>query len=310
MDATQLPVIAVVGPTGTGKSDLAIALARNLNGEIVNSDALQFYRGMDIGTAKLSPDERGGIEHHLMDIMSVREEASVAEFQIQARECFEAIRAKGRVPVMVGGSGLYVRAALDVIDFPPTDPQVRARLEAEVQAHGDGELRRRLAEVDPMSAARNLDQRRAIRALEVFEISGRAFSSYMPQRQYFQPAVQIGLNYERSALHETLEARVHTMDSKGLAQEVEGLLDSGLREGKTASRAIGYQQYIDFLDGKIGRAEAIEQTVVATRKFARRQITWFNADERVAWLDPTKPGLLEQAVTLVLESQRTIAASE
>ncbi|MFY9679621.1 tRNA (adenosine(37)-N6)-dimethylallyltransferase MiaA [Glutamicibacter protophormiae] len=310
MDATQLPVIAVVGPTGTGKSDLAIALARNLNGEIVNSDALQFYRGMDIGTAKLSPDERGGIEHHLMDIMSVREEASVAEFQIQARECFEAIRAKGRVPVMVGGSGLYVRAALDVIDFPPTDPQVRARLEAEVQAHGDGELRRRLAEVDPMSAARNLDQRRAIRALEVFEISGRAFSSYMPQRQYFQPAVQIGLNYERSALHATLEARVHTMDSKGLAQEVEGLLDSGLREGKTASRAIGYQQYIDFLDGKIGRAEAIEQTVVATRKFARRQITWFNADERVAWLDPTKPGLLEQAVALVLESQRTIAASE
>ncbi|WP_417372827.1 tRNA (adenosine(37)-N6)-dimethylallyltransferase MiaA [Glutamicibacter protophormiae] len=310
MDATQLPVIAVVGPTGTGKSDLAIALARNLNGEIVNSDALQFYRGMDIGTAKLSPDERGGIEHHLMDIMSVREEASVAEFQIQARECFEAIRAKGRVPVMVGGSGLYVRAALDVIDFPPTDPQVRARLEAEVQGHGDGEVRRRLAEVDPVSAARNLDQRRAIRALEVFEISGRAFSSYMPQRQYFQPAVQIGLNYERSALHATLEARVHTMDSKGLAQEVEGLLDSGLREGKTASRAIGYQQYIDFLDGKIGRAEAIEQTVVATRKFARRQITWFNADERVAWLDPTKPGLLEQAVALVLESQRTIAASE
>lgn len=310
MDATQLPVIAVVGPTGTGKSDLAIALARNLNGEIVNSDALQFYRGMDIGTAKLSPDERGGIEHHLMDIMSVREEASVAEFQIQARECFEAIRAKGRVPVMVGGSGLYVRAALDVIDFPPTDPQVRARLEAEVQAHGGGEVRRRLAEVDPMSAARNLDQRRAIRALEVFEISGRAFSSYMPQRQYFQPAVQIGLNYERSALHATLEARVHTMDSKGLAQEVEGLLDSGLREGKTASRAIGYQQYIDFLDGKIGRAEAIDQTVVATRKFARRQITWFNADERVAWLDPTKPGLLEQAVALVLESQRTIAPSE
>ncbi|WPR65828.1 tRNA (adenosine(37)-N6)-dimethylallyltransferase MiaA [Glutamicibacter protophormiae] len=310
MDATQLPVIAVVGPTGTGKSDLAIALARNLNGEIVNSDALQFYRGMDIGTAKLSPGERGGIEHHLMDIMSVREEASVAEFQIQARECFEAIRAKGRVPVMVGGSGLYVRAALDVIDFPPTDPQVRARLEAEVQAHGDGEVRRRLAEVDPVSAARNLDQRRAIRALEVFEISGRAFSSYMPQRQYFQPAVQIGLNYERSALHATLEARVHTMDSKGLAQEVEGLLDSGLREGKTASRAIGYQQYIDFLDGKIGRAEAIDQTVVATRKFARRQITWFNADERVAWLDPTKPGLLEQAVALVLESQRTIAPSE
>lgn len=304
MEATHLPVIAVVGPTGTGKSDLAIALAQNLNGEIVNSDALQFYRGMDIGTAKLAVDERGGIEHHLMDIMSVREEASVATFQAQARERFEAIRAKGKVPVMVGGSGLYVRAALDVIDFPPTDPQVRARLEAEVKAHGDGEVRRRLAEVDPVSAARNLDQRRAIRALEVYVISGRAFSSYMPQRQYFQPAVQIGLNYERSALHEALEARVHKMDSKGLAQEVAGLLDSGLREGKTASRAIGYQQYIDFLDGKIERAEAIEQTVVATRKFARRQITWFNADERVSWLDPTKPGLLDQALELVARTQR------
>jgi tRNA dimethylallyltransferase len=299
MTNSNLPVIAVVGPTGTGKSDLAISLAQELGGEIVNSDALQFYRGMDIGTAKLPINERGGIAHHLLDTMSIREEASVAAFQAQAREQFAQIRARGKVPVMVGGSGLYVRAALDVIDFPPTDPDTRRRLEAEVEAEGDGSLRRRLAEVDPVSAGRNLDLRRAIRALEVYEISGRAFSSFMPQREYFAPAIQIGLNYERHALHAALENRVHKMDSMGLAEEVAGLLEQGLREGKTASRAIGYQQYIDYLDSQITRAEAIEQTVIATRKFARRQITWFNADARVSWLDPTEPDLLEKALKIV-----------
>ncbi|WP_417367485.1 tRNA (adenosine(37)-N6)-dimethylallyltransferase MiaA [Glutamicibacter arilaitensis] len=299
MTNSNLPVIAVVGPTGTGKSDLAISLAQELGGEIVNSDALQFYRGMDIGTAKLPINERGGIAHHLLDTMSIREEASVAAFQAQAREQFAQIRARGKVPVMVGGSGLYVRAALDVIDFPPTDPDTRRRLEAEVEAEGDGNLRRRLAEVDPVSAGRNLDLRRAIRALEVYEISGRAFSSFMPQREYFAPAIQIGLNYERQALHAALERRVHKMDSMGLAEEVARLLEQGLREGKTASRAIGYQQYIDYLDSQITRAEAIEQTVIATRKFARRQITWFNADERVSWLDPTEPDLLEKALKII-----------
>jgi len=299
MTDTHLPVIAIVGPTGTGKSDLAIALAQQLGGEIVNSDALQFYRGMDIGTAKLPVSERGGIEHHLMDTLSIAEEASVATFQEEAREQFAQIRARCKVPIMVGGSGLYVRAALDVIDFPPTDPGIRKKLEAEVQEKGDGDLRRRLAEVDPVSAERNLDLRRAIRALEVHEISARPFSSYMPQREYIAPALQLGLNYDRSALHEALEARVHTMDAMGLAEEVAGLLELGLREGKTASRAIGYQQYTDYLDGKITRAEAITQTVVATRKFARRQITWFNADPRVKWLDPTEPDLIGKALALI-----------
>lgn len=299
MTSSQLPVITIVGPTGTGKSDLAIALAQKLGGEVVNSDALQFYRGMNIGTAKLAPGERGGIEHHLLDIMNVRDEASVAQFQAQAREHFEQIRAHGKVPVMVGGSGLYVRAALDVIDFPPTDRQVRDRLEAEVQEHGDGQVRRRLAEVDPISAARNLDTRRAIRALEVFEISGRAFSSFMPNREYFQPGLQIGLNYERAALHETLAERVRKMDRMGFAEEVAELLGKGLREGKTASRAIGYQQYSDYLDGKMSRADAIEATIIATRKFARRQLTWFNADPRVNWLNPKEPGLLDKALALL-----------
>ncbi len=170
-----LPVIAVIGPTGTGKSDLSIALAQELGGEIVNADALQFYRGMDIGTAKLPVHERGGIPHHLLDIMDVHEEASVARFQADARAAFAGIRSRGAVPILVGGSGLYVRAALDEIDFPPTDPEVRRRLEAEVSEHGPGPLARRLAEVDPASAARNLDERRMVRALEVFEISGKPF---------------------------------------------------------------------------------------------------------------------------------------
>lgn len=306
MNSTQLPVISIVGPTGTGKSDLAIALAQELGGEIVNSDALQFYRGMNIGTAKLAEAERGGIAHHLLDIMNIREEASVAQFQAQARDHFDQIRSHGKVPIMVGGSGLYVRAALDVIDFPPTDRAVRDRLEAEVQEHGDGELRRRLAQVDPVSADRNLDTRRAVRALEVFEISGRPFSSYMPNREYFQPAMQIGLNYERPALHETLAERVRKMDRMGLAEEVAELLGHGLREGKTAARAIGYQQYTDYLDGKIDRGQAIEDTIVATRKFARRQLTWFNADPRVHWLNPKEPGLLGKAQQLLRPSDPTI----
>ncbi|WP_418908822.1 tRNA (adenosine(37)-N6)-dimethylallyltransferase MiaA [Glutamicibacter endophyticus] len=289
---SSLPILAIVGPTGTGKSDLAIALAQELGGEIVNADALQFYRGMDIGTAKLAPNERGGIDHHLLDIMDIREEASVAQFQAQARERFEVIRAHGKVPILVGGSGLYVRAALDVIDFPPTNPEVRNQIEAQMAAAGESDLRRELTEVDPISAARNLDVRRVIRALEVYRISGRAFSSYMPDREYMQPTIQLGLNFERAALHERLASRVKRMDGMGLAEEVAGLLERGLREGKTASRAIGYQQYTDYLDGKIDRAQAIEQTVVATRKFARRQITWFTADPRVTWFDPTRAGML------------------
>ena len=248
-----LPVIAVIGPTGTGKSDLSIALARELGGEIVNADALQFYRGMDIGTAKLSVAERAGIPHHLLDIMDVREEASVARFQADARRTFDEIRSRGAVPILVGGSGLYVRAALDEIDFPPTDPEVRQRLELEAREHGPGPLARRLAAVDPASAARNLDERRMIRALEVYEISGKPFSSFMPEREYHAPAVQIGLNLDRALLHQRLELRVAKMQELGLLDEVRRLDAAGLREGKTASRAIGYAQFLAVLDGTMER---------------------------------------------------------
>lgn len=298
----HLPILAILGPTGTGKSDLSIALAQELGGEIVNADALQFYRGMDIGTAKLPLAERGSIPHHLLDIMDVGEEASVARFQSTARETFADIRSRGRVPILVGGSGLYVRAALDEIDFPPTDPAVRARLEAEVQTVGIGPLAQRLAEVDPESAARNLDERRLVRALEVYEISGKPFSSYMPQRRYHAPAVQIGLNIDRSLLHQRLAQRVQNMVDLGLLNEVRRLDGLGLREGKTASRAIGYAQFLAVLDGTMSMKDATEKTVIATRQFARRQVTWFGADDRVNWFDPTEADLLPRVLDRIRNS--------
>ncbi|MET0872459.1 MAG: tRNA (adenosine(37)-N6)-dimethylallyltransferase MiaA [Paeniglutamicibacter terrestris] len=298
----HLPILAILGPTGTGKSDLSIALAQELGGEIVNADALQFYRGMDIGTAKLPLAERGSIPHQLLDIMDVGEEASVARFQSSARETFADIRSRDRVPILVGGSGLYVRAALDEIDFPPTDPAVRARLEAEVQSVGIGPLAQRLAEVDPDSAARNLDERRLVRALEVYEISGKPFSSYMPQRRYHAPAVQIGLNIDRSLLHQRLAQRVDKMVDLGLLDEVRRLDGQGLREGKTASRAIGYAQFLAVLDGTMSMKDATEKTVIATRQFARRQVTWFGADDRVNWFDPTEADLLPRVLDRIRNS--------
>ncbi|GAA1358950.1 tRNA (adenosine(37)-N6)-dimethylallyltransferase MiaA [Arthrobacter rhombi] len=284
------PLIAVVGPTGTGKSDTAIQLAQHFDGEIVNADALQFYRGMDIGTAKLGVHERGGIRHHLLDIMDIGEEASVATFQHQAREAISGIQERGRLPILVGGSGLYVRAAVDELEFPPTDPPTRRRLEAEAGEHGTAGLQERLAAVDPVSAARGLDVRRLIRAVEVYEITGRPFSSYMPQRNYVQPTLQIGLDLERPLLHERLERRVERMYAAGLLEEVRELAVRGLRETKTAARAIGYSQFLEVIDGISTVEQAIESTVVATRRFARRQITWFRADPRVAWFDPSVPG--------------------
>ncbi len=282
------PIVAVVGPTGTGKSDLAVALARAVDGEIVNADSMQFYRGMDIGTAKLPIDERGGIPHHLLDILEVRDEASVADFQTAARNQFDDIRGRGRVPILVGGSGLYVRAALDVLEFPGTDPSVRRRLENDLADRGRGALLDRLKEVDPESAPRIKDDRRLIRALEVQEVTGRRFSSYMPRREYIQPALQIGLDGDRAVLHDRLAARVHTMVDRGFVDEVERLDGEGLRDGRTASRALGYAQIIQVLDGEKSLDEAIEETIVATRQFARRQTTWFRADPRIHWLNFTE----------------------
>lgn len=290
------PVLAVVGPTGTGKSELALDLAERLGGEVVNTDALQFYRGMDIGTAKVPVAERRGIPHHLLDVLEVTEEASVARFQVQVRTVIEDIQSRGRRPVLVGGSGLYVRAALDELEFPPTDPEVRARFEALGEALGLEGLRAELARVDPVSAARLGDARRMVRALEVHHLTGRTFTSYMPQRTYLRPTVQIGLDLDRTVLHERLHARVLAMAEAGLLQEVRALDAAGLRHGRTASRAIGYAQFLGVLDGEASLQEAVEGTTTATRRFARRQLTWFRADPRVRWFNAAAPALAEEVL--------------
>ena len=292
------PVIAVVGPTGSGKSDLAVSLALELDGEVINADAMQFYRGMDIGTAKITVAERRGVPHHLLDIMDVTEEASVSDFQHRAREVIADIHARGKRAILAGGSGLYVRAAVDVLEFPGTDPALRRRLEAELEAEGTAALLTKLRDVDPVSAGRLSDDRRIIRALEVHQLTGRPFSSFMPGREYFQPAVQVGLAVDRLELHDRLARRVHAMVDAGLVAEVRRLDGLGLRRGKTASRALGYSQFLEVLDGKATIAEAAEATIVATRQFARRQLTWFRADPRVTWLDWKDPSLLSQAAAL------------
>jgi tRNA dimethylallyltransferase len=294
---TSEPVIAVVGATGTGKSDLALDLAEALDGEIINTDSMQFYRGMDIGTAKLPLGERRGIPHHLLDILDVPDEASVARFQAEVRSIMDGLHAAGRRAILVGGSGLYVRAALDVLEFPPTDPAVRERLEAWAAADGIGAVADRLHAVDPESASRLKDSRRIIRALEVHEISGRTFTSYMPQREYARPAIQVGLSLPREVLHERLARRVDLMMEQGLLDEVRGLIPRGLRDAKTASRAIGYRQALDVLDGRMTERDAAESTVIATRQFARRQETWFRADPRVAWFAADEPATADRVLS-------------
>ena len=292
------PVIAVVGPTGSGKSDLAVSLALELDGEVINADAMQFYRGMDIGTAKITMAERRGVPHHLLDILDVTEEASVSQFQQQARATITDIHARGKRAILAGGSGLYVRAALDVLEFPGTDPQLRRQLEEELAAQGTDALLARLQAVDPVSAGRLSDDRRIIRALEVHQLTGRPFSSFMPQREYYQPAVQIGLTVDRDQLRDRLAHRVHRMVDGGLLAEVERLETQGLRQGKTAPRALGYSQFLRVLDSESTVPEAAEETIVATRQFARRQLTWFRADPRIQWLDWQDPQLVAHAATL------------
>lgn len=292
------PVIAVVGPTGSGKSDLAVNLALALDGEVINADAMQFYRGMDIGTAKITTAERRGVPHHLLDTLDVTEEGSVSDFQQQARAVIADVHARGKRAILAGGSGLYVRAALDVLEFPGTDPAVRRRLEDEYAAKGPAPLLARLRDVDPVSAGRVSDARRIIRALEVHQLTGRPFSSFMPRREYFQPAIQVGLAVDRDQLRERLAQRVHAMVDQGLPEEVRRLEAAGLRRGKTAPRALGYSQFLKVLDGGTTISEAAEETIVATRQFARRQLTWFRADPRISWLDWQDPGLDTKAIAL------------
>jgi tRNA dimethylallyltransferase len=300
-------VIAVVGPTAAGKSDLGVALARRLGGDVVNADSMQLYRGMDIGTAKLTPAERGGVPHHLLDVWDVTETASVADYQRMARAEIDRLHAEGRVPVLVGGSGLYVRAALDVMEFPGTDPAVRARLEAELETLGSGALHARLAAVDPEAARAILpgNGRRIVRALEVVEITGRPFTANLPGHESFYDTVTIGVDVPRPELDERIALRVDRMWQAGLVEEVRALESAGLREGLTASRALGYQQVLAALAGECGLDEARAETVRATKRFARRQDSWFRRDPRVHWLTARGTELTEQALALAEQAPRS-----
>ena len=298
------PIVAVVGPTATGKSDLALDLAERLGGEVVNADAMQLYRGMDIGTAKLPVAQRRGIPHHELDVLEVTEEASVAAYQVAARGHFADIAARGHRPLLVGGSGLYVRAALDRLEIPPTDPDVRSGLEAQAARVGGDALHARLRQLDPAAAAAILpgNLRRVVRALEVIELTGRPFSASMPTRELASPAVILGLRTERPVLDERIAGRVDRMWDDGLAAETETLLAAGLREGVTASRAIGYSQAVAVIDGKLSESEAREDTAQATRRYARRQESWFRPDPRIVWLDARAPDLLDRALAAVREA--------
>ena len=296
------PVIAVVGPTAAGKSALSLDLAEALGGEVVNADSMQLYQGMDIGTAKLPPAERRGVPHHVMDIWPVSEPASVAAYQRLARAAIDDVLARGRVPLLVGGSGLYLRAVLEEFDFPGTDAALRAELEAQLAVAGPGPLFARLAELDPVAAGRILPSngRRIVRALEVITLTGETFTAQLPQQP--TPAyrsVTLGVDMETAALDERIAVRVDAMWRAGLVDEVRQLLGQGLRAGRTASRALGYRQVIALLDGACAEETARQDTVRATRRFVRRQRSWFRRDQRITWLAGVGDDLVTPALAAV-----------
>jgi tRNA dimethylallyltransferase len=294
--------LAIVGPTGTGKSQLALQVAERLGGEIVNADAMQLYRGMDIGTAKLPVADRRGIPHHQLDVLDVTETATVARYQQQAAADVDAIAARGAVPVIVGGSMLYIQSLLDDWSFPATDPVVRAGWERRLAEVGVSALHAELAGRDPAAAASILptDARRIVRALEVVELTGRPFAASAPAigAPRWNTAI-IGLDCATALLDERLARRTDTMFAHGLVDEVSALLDHGLRCGVTASRALGYAQVIAALDAGGGAqavAQAREQTFVGTRRYVRRQRSWFRRDHRIRWLDARAGDLADDAL--------------
>ncbi|WTO06036.1 tRNA (adenosine(37)-N6)-dimethylallyltransferase MiaA [Micromonospora sp. NBC_00617] len=299
-------VVAVVGPTAAGKSALSIALAHALDGEVVNADSMQLYRGMDIGTAKLTPAEREGVPHHLLDIWEVTEPASVAEYQRLARTAVDDILSRGRVPLLVGGSGLYVRAVLERFEFPGTDAALRERLERELAEVGPAPLYARLRAADPVAAEGILpgNGRRIVRALEVIELTGAPFVASLPQPTPYYPSVQLGVDLDTGLLDERIALRVDRMWADGLVPETRELVGRGLAEGRTASRALGYQQVLRLLDGELTEAQAHDETVRATRRFVRRQRSWFRRDPRIQWLDSATPDLIGAALRLVPAAAR------
>jgi tRNA dimethylallyltransferase len=296
------PIVAVVGATASGKTSLSLDLAERLDGEIVNTDAMQVYRGMDVGTAKLPEPERRGIPHHLLDTLDVRDPATVAQFQAWAREAIADLRSRERAAVLVGGSALYTRAIIDRFEFPGTDAGVRATLESELAELGPHRLHDRLAGLDPQAAAKIIPEngRRTVRALEVIALTGRPYTASLPTLEYADPrTVQIGVDIDRPTLDARIEQRVDHMFEAGFVDEVDRLLKDGLADGRTASRAIGYAQVASYLRGELSLAEARERTTSATRRFARRQDSWFRKDPRIVWVRFDDPDRVAKALAAV-----------
>jgi tRNA dimethylallyltransferase len=290
-----MSVIVICGATATGKSDLAVALATDLNGEIINADSMQLYKGMEIGTAKLSMEERKEIPHHLLDVLNVSEDASVAWYQESARGLISSIESRGKNAIIVGGTGLYIKAILDDLNFPDTDPEVRDRLNEMAEKIGGPAMHERLAKLDPGAAlaidSQNL--RRVIRALEVIEITGKPFTANLPREEStrYPQARQFGLVMDRESLAARIDERVERMFEEGLAKETRDLVEAGIRHGRTAQLALGYAQVLKMIDGRSSEEEAKEDTKRATRQYARRQETWFSRDRRIQWISPTQPRL-------------------
>ncbi len=300
-------LIAVVGPTGAGKSALAIQIAQHIidkggSAEVLNADSMQFYKGMDVGTAKLTLAERQGITHHLFDFLEITDESTAAEYQQLARPLITKLQVEGITPILVGGSMLYVAAVLNMFDFPARDEVLRAELEKELVELGPHAMHRRLKELDPNAASRIVPEngRRTVRAIEIVTLTGEPFAAALPEvPEDWQPVLEIGINGDREDLRARLEARVQNMWRQGLIDEVKTLVPNGIREGKTSSVAIGYAQALKQLDGDITEAEAIADTVRLTQKYARRQMSWFRRDKRIHWLDYQDPQATGKALALV-----------
>jgi tRNA dimethylallyltransferase len=285
-----MKTIVICGATATGKSELAVQIAQEIGAEIINADSMQLYRGMDIGTAKISVAERSGITHHLLDVLDVNQDSTVAWYQELARAKISEIHSRQKSAVIVGGTGLYIKAILDDLNFPETDPEVRERLNQEAEEFGSAKLFERLQQLDP-AAALAIDRantRRIIRALEVIEITGAPFTANLPREEstHYPDSIQFGLVMDREKLGERIENRVDRMWDLGLISEVDSLVAKGIRDGVTARRALGYAQILSMRDGVMSESEAKEDTKRATRQYARRQETWFSRDARIKWIAP------------------------
>ncbi|CAB4686763.1 unannotated protein [freshwater metagenome] len=287
-----MSMLVICGATATGKSDLAIALAQHFDGEIINADSMQIYRGMDIGTAKLTVEERQGVPHHLLDVLDVTQDSTVAWYQDSARQVIDEIESRGKRPIIVGGTGLYIKSILDELNFPDTDPDIRKSLELELEKIGLDAMYERLQKLDPAAgiAIDRANARRVIRALEVIAITGKPFTANLPREEStrYPDARQFGLVMDRESLDVRISARVDLMWEQGFVAEVQSLLNAGITEARTAQLALGYSQIIAYLQGRMSEEEAREDTKRATRQYARRQETWFSRDARITWISPVQ----------------------